>query len=69
MNHLAVAGAGLHPDMIVLFQDDGIEPGQGELRATASPTAPAPITTASASKLSIVRILAVKAAGAGNPDG
>jgi len=30
MDHLAVAGAGFHADMIVLFQDDGVVPVQGE---------------------------------------
>ena len=28
MNHLAVAGAGLHADMAVLFQDDRVMPGK-----------------------------------------
>ncbi len=28
MDHLTVAGAGLHADMVVLFQDDGVQPIQ-----------------------------------------
>ncbi len=38
MDHLAVAGAGLHADMIVLFQDDGVVPGK--VQARAPPPAP-----------------------------
>ena len=38
MDHLAVAGAGLHADMIVLFQDEGLEPAPAQ--AGAPPPAP-----------------------------